>query len=75
MEETTLKMVSRGTHPDFEDGVIEIRSPKGTTHITSVRLAEITFEAAKDQKHFDRLIEEEVAPNGKSGEEAIKELR
>jgi hypothetical protein len=68
-------MVSRETPLDFEDGVIEIRSPKGTKRITPARLAEITFEAAKDQKHFDRLIDEEVAPNGKSGEEAIKELR
>ena len=53
-------MVERGRPPDFADGIVEIRSPNGTKRITTERLAEITFESAKDQAHFDRLIEEEV---------------
>ena len=58
MNETTLQMVERGRPPDFADGIVEIRSPNGTKRITTERLAEITFESAKDQAHCDRLIEE-----------------
>jgi hypothetical protein len=59
MQETTLTMVFEGTPPDRADAVMEIRSRYGTKRITRERLAEITDEA-KDQKHFDRLIEQEL---------------
>jgi hypothetical protein len=59
MQETTLTMVFEGTPLDRADAVVEIRSPCGTKRITRERLAEITAEA-KDQKHFDRLIGQEL---------------
>jgi hypothetical protein len=65
MNETTLQMVERG--PDFADGIVEIRSPNGTKRITTERLAEITFESAKDQAHFDRLNRGGGGLSSKSG--------
>jgi hypothetical protein len=73
-EGTTLQMVSLGTPPDYEDAIIEIRSPLGVKRITNERLTEITMESwrlggrgkpwgskALCAKHFDRMIEEEFA--------------
>ena len=73
-EATTLRMVSPGTPPDYEDAIIELRSPLGVKRITNERLTEITMESWRlggrekpwgsktlSAKQFDRMIEEEVA--------------
>jgi hypothetical protein len=60
IENITVFFIHDGTPPDYDDSIVGIRSPNGVKPITGERLAEIT-EKAKNQRHFDRLIEEEVA--------------
>ena len=67
-EATTLTMVVEGTPPDYDDALLEIRSPYGSKRISVYRLADILFEAREKEivsgpckDHFTRLINEEVA--------------